>query len=183
MKWNSDFFFFLWWFQLICWFCLKRICCIQCHHGEHHDSWFQNGIKMLSSYLLILYLGIPTSEILPGSVHHHAGTRVFFPGLIKTDLWLTVALSLMVAVVCFFLFQVLWFLARHEHLPGWSVMASTLYKLWLPVSLKGMCLNDFYFSFHYHFRVLINHFKGVLHPRPVLRLFVQSKKWQHIGGK
>ena len=44
-------------------------------------SWSQNGIKMQSSYLLILYSGIPTSEFLPGSVHHRAGTWVFLPGL------------------------------------------------------------------------------------------------------
>ena len=39
-------------------------------------SCTQNGIKMQSFYLLILYSGIPTSEFLPGSVHHQAGTRV-----------------------------------------------------------------------------------------------------------
>ena len=43
--------------------------------------WCQNDIKMQSSYLLILYSGIPTSEFLPGSVHHRAGIWVFFPGL------------------------------------------------------------------------------------------------------
>ena len=34
MEWNSD---FLWWIQLICWFCSNKFFCIQCHHGEHHD--------------------------------------------------------------------------------------------------------------------------------------------------
>ena len=39
-------------------------------------SWSQNVVKMQSSSWLILYSGTPTSEFLPGSVHHLA---VFFP--------------------------------------------------------------------------------------------------------
>ena len=49
-------------------------------------SWSQNGIKMQSSYLLILYSGISTSEFLPGSLHHLGRVPgYYFPGLIYTQ--------------------------------------------------------------------------------------------------
>ena len=49
-------------------------------------SWSQNGIKMQISYLLILCSGILTREFLTGSIHHRAGTRVIFPGLVNPTL-------------------------------------------------------------------------------------------------
>ena len=72
-KWNSD---ILWWFQLICWSCSNKLVVFDAIRVSIVISWSQNCIKMQSSYLLILYLSIPTSEFLPRSVYHRAGIRV-----------------------------------------------------------------------------------------------------------
>ena len=56
--------------SLICWFCSNKFVVFNAFMESIMIIWSQNGIKMHSSYLLILYSGIPTNKFLPGSVHH-----------------------------------------------------------------------------------------------------------------